>query len=137
MSVVCAQLSTLNFGTAFVYWVDYAFSSHIASYAWRIPVILQCFFLFPMLFILLLIPETPRWLASHDRPDEALLVLQRLRSGKDDDAAIRDLHRDILKIAAQEAAIGAGSWKDLSKNDHIQSQRRFLIACAIQVSLTC
>jgi MFS family permease len=63
---VCAQLSTLNFGIMMVYWIDYAFGkvSGGPSYAWRVPVILQCVFLIPMLFILWIIPETPRYVAG-------------------------------------------------------------------------
>ena len=131
ISVVCAQLSTLNFGIFFVYWIDYAFSSHISSYAWRIPVILQCIFLIPMLVILMIIPESPRWLAAHDRPDECLAVLQKLR-GTHDEVAVQRLHGEIIQTVAYEASIGAGSWKDLLKNDNIKSQKRLLIACAIQ-----
>jgi hypothetical protein len=129
------QLSTLNFGIALVYWIDFAFSSHEQSFAWRVPVILQCVFLIPMLLLLVLIPESPRWLAAHDRPDEALTVLHRLRGGNDEDISYstRKLHQEILKTVALEVSIGAGSWKDLLKNDHIQSQKRFLIACAIQI----
>lgn len=67
---VCAQLSTLNFGIFLVYWINYGFSTHLGSYAWRVPVILQCVVILPMFFILWIIPETPRWLAAHDRPDE-------------------------------------------------------------------
>lgn len=63
---VCAQLSTLNFGIFMVYWIDYAFGkvAGAPSYAWRVPVILQCVFLVPMLFILWIIPETPRYVPS-------------------------------------------------------------------------
>ena len=129
---VCMQLSTLNFGILLAYWIDYAFSSHLSSYAWRIPVILQCIFLLPMLPILLVVPETPRWLASHDRGDESLRVLQRLHRTKMSDEAIRLLHADIMNTVALEKSIGAGQWKDLIRNDSIQSQRRFFIACAIQ-----
>jgi hypothetical protein len=49
------------------------------------------------------------------------------------EASILALHEDILRTVSVEKAIGAGSWKDLLKNDKIQSQRRFLIACAIQI----
>lgn len=42
-----------------MYWIDYAFSSHTDSYAWRVPVILQCIFLIPMLFLLFILPESP------------------------------------------------------------------------------
>lgn len=129
---VCAQLSTLNFGIFFVYWIDYAFSSNDASFAWRVPVILQCIFLIPMLFILLIIPESPRWLAAHGRADEALAVLQRLRSGRDDQVVIQRLHQDIVQTVEMEKSLGVGSWKDLLMSDSIQSRRRLLIACAIQ-----
>jgi MFS family permease len=129
---VCMQLSTLNFGILLAYWTDYGFSSHLSSYAWRVPVILQCIFLLPMIPILLVVPETPRWLASHDRGDESLHVLQRLHRTRMSDESIRLLHADIMNTVALERSIGAGKWKDLLKNDSIQSQRRFFIACAIQ-----
>jgi sugar porter (SP) family MFS transporter len=130
---VCMQLSTLNFGICLVYWIDYAFSPITNSYAWRIPVILQCIFLIPMLIILNIIPETPRWLAAHDQPEKALEVLKRLKGNKMDEDSIQQMHEDIVRTVAMEASIGAGSWKDLLKNDRIQSQRRFLIACGIQI----
>jgi hypothetical protein len=131
VKVVCAQLSTANFGIFFVYWIDYAFSTHISSYAWRIPVVLQCMFIIPMMFILWIIPESPRWLAAHDRPNECFAVLQRLRCNEDQ-VIVQRLHGEILQTVEYETSIGAGSWKDLLRNDRIKSQRRLLIACAIQ-----
>ena len=126
------QLTTLNFGIFFVYWMDYGFSFHSGSFAWRVPVILQCVFLFPMLVLIWLIDETPRWLAADDRYEEALEVLRRLKSHNSDDADLRATHEDIVRTVNVEKSIGAGSWKDLLKNDSIQSQRRLLIACGIQ-----
>jgi sugar porter (SP) family MFS transporter len=129
---VCMQLSTLNFGIFIAYWIDYGFSSHNASFAWRVPVILQCIFLVPMLMIVAIVPETPRWLASHDRGDESLAVLRRVHHKKMSDENIRFLHTDIMHTVAVEKSIGTGKWKDLLRNDSLQSRRRFLIACAIQ-----
>lgn len=129
---VCMQLSTLNFGIFLVYWIDYAFSSTTASYAWRVPVILQCIFLLAMLGLIALVPESPRWLAAHDRAHDSLAVLRRLRAHELDDASILQLHGDILRAVAQERAIGSGSWKTLLKADRIHSRRRLLIACGIQ-----
>lgn len=127
------QLSTLNFGIFLAYWVDYGFTqSYTASFAWRIPCILQCIFLIPMLFILLIVPESPRWLASHGQPDASLSVLTRLHSKRMSATHIGALHSDILRTVAYEESLGAGKWSDLLRNDSIQSQRRFLIACAIQ-----
>lgn len=127
---VCAQLSTLNFGIFLVYWIDYGFSTHTGSYAWRIPVILQCFCILPMLALLVILPETPRWLAAHDRPEQCREILERLHPN--DPEHVQWLHGHIMETVAFEASIGAGSWKDLLKEDEIKSRRRFLIACAIQ-----
>lgn len=80
----------------------------------------------------MIIPESPRWLAAHDRPDECLAVLRQLASRDDDDHAIGQLHQTILQTVALEHSLHVGSWKDLLKNDHIKSQQRLLIACAIQ-----
>lgn len=129
---VCAQLSTLNFGILLVYWIDYAFVSHTSSYAWRIPTILQCFILIAILVLLFLIPETPRWLASHDRPDECLKVLARIAGTSENDIEVQRLHTTITETVAFEKSRQAG-WKDIVKSDPIKSRRRFLIACAIQI----
>ena len=129
---VCMQLSTLNFGTFLVYWIDFGFSSTESSYAWRVPCILQCVFLLPMLILLAVLPETPRWLASHGRSSEVLPLLRRLYSNRLEDSEIRALYADITQTVALEASLGTGSWSDLIKSDAIESRRRFLIACAIQ-----
>lgn len=69
------QLSTLHFGTNLVYCIDYAFSTLASTYAWRVSVVLQCGSLFLILFIISVPPQSPHWLAAHDRSDESLSVL--------------------------------------------------------------
>ncbi|KAK7510067.1 sugar transporter STL1 [Phyllosticta citriasiana] len=129
---VCAQLSTLNFGIFLVYWIDYGFSKRHEVWAWRIPTILQCVFLVPMGILLMIIPESPRWLARHDRREESFAVLSRLYKHNMTPSEVQALHADIVKTAALEEAIGAGSWKDLLVEDEIKSRRRLLIACSVQ-----
>lgn len=111
------QLSTLNFGILTSYWVDFGFSYITESYSWRIPVILQCIFLVPMLALLFIIPDTPRWLAAHGQADKALQVLRQLNRGKLEDEAVVRVHQNIVKAAAYEEALNAGSWKDLVRSD--------------------
>lgn len=95
--------------------------------------ILQCVCIIPMFFILLVIPETPRWLAAHDKPEECYAVLKRIKGvDEGDEQDIQRLHGVILETVAYEASIGSGSWKDVLKEDNIKSRRRLLIACGIQ-----
>ncbi|KAF4502540.1 Sugar transporter STL1 [Fusarium agapanthi] len=131
---VCAQLSTLNFGIFFVYWIDYALSSHTGSYAWRVPVILQCVPILAIVGLLFVIPETPRWLAAHDRPEECLKVLARIQGTSTDDPQVQVLHSVITQTVAYETSVGAGSWKDLLKEDSIKSRKRLLLACFLQAA---
>lgn len=112
--------------------MDYGFSFHTENYIWRIPTALQAVFLIPMLLLVWIIDESPRWLASHDRQDEALAVLHRLQHGSENDFDTQARFEDIVRAVQIEKQIGSGSWKDLLRNDDIQSQRRLLIACAIQ-----
>jgi sugar porter (SP) family MFS transporter len=129
---VCAQLSTLNFGILLVYWIDYAFVKHTSSYAWRVPAVLQCVILIGILILLTLIPETPRWLAAHDHPEECLSVLARIADTSEADPEVQRLHSIITQNVAYENSRQAG-WKDIVKSDPIKSRRRFLIACGIQM----
>jgi sugar porter (SP) family MFS transporter len=129
---VCAQLSTLNFGILLVYWIDYAFVKHTSSYAWRVPAVLQCVILIGILILLTLIPETPRWLAAHDHPEECLSVLARIADTSEADPEVQRLHSIITQTVAYENSRQAG-WKDIVKSDPIKSRRRFLIACGIQM----
>ncbi|KAG7414681.1 hypothetical protein LZL87_003353 [Fusarium oxysporum] len=131
---VCAQLSTLNFGIFLVYWIDYALSSHTGSYAWRVPVILQCVPILAIMGLLFVIPETPRWLAAHDRPEECLKVLARIQGTSTDDPEVQVLHSVITQTVAYETSIGSGSWKDLLKEDSIKSRKRLLLACFLQAA---
>ncbi|KAJ4022496.1 hypothetical protein NW752_000300 [Fusarium irregulare] len=129
---VCAQLSTLNFGIFLVYWIDYALSSHTGSYAWRVPVILQCVPIIIIICLLTIIPETPRWLAAHDRPEECLKVLAQIQGTSIEDPDVRALHSVIIQTVAIETSIGSGSWKDLLKEDSIKSRKRLILACLLQ-----
>jgi hypothetical protein len=104
-----------------VYWIDYAFSTISkgpeTSFVWRVPTIMQCIFLVPMIILVLIIPETPRWLAGHDRNEECFEVLRRMHCKKMTDAEIRAEYDMIVGAVALETSAGASSWKDLLRSD--------------------
>lgn len=93
---------------------------------------MQIVFLVPMLLLVWIVDETPRWLVAHDRPDEAKDVLFRLRGHDTSEVEIREMLSDIVRIVNLDRAMSAGSWKDLVRDDAIHSRRRLLMACAVQ-----
>ncbi|WWD21823.1 hypothetical protein CI109_106311 [Kwoniella shandongensis] len=131
---VCFQLSLLNLGIMVAYWVGYGFSFSSGAKAWRIPVALQAIFQVPILVLVLIVPESPRWLASHNRPDESLQVIARLHGKPVTDTDVLMQHKEIQDAVMLEASIGSGSWKELvtGRDDDIKSRKRLLIACSIQ-----
>ncbi len=46
---------------------------------------------------MLVLPETPRWLAGHARLDEAAAVLRRLRGTGDIEAELGELRTDLQR----------------------------------------
>jgi uncharacterized membrane protein len=130
---VCTQISVLNFGVMMVYWIDFGMSGIPSSAAWRVPTIIQVAFLILQIVLLFFVPDTARWYASRDRPDEALMVLQRLYKGRMPEEDILRLHQDIIQTAAMESSLGAGNWSHLLKNDAIKSRRRLFLSCGIQI----
>ena len=78
------------------YWVTYAFSYVGSTAQWRAPIALQVAFALATISMLLFLPETPRWLLSHDHAEEALDVLHRLHT----DQGIEQVEKDRLEIVA-------------------------------------
>jgi MFS transporter, SP family, major inositol transporter len=59
---------------------------------------------------MLTMPESPRWLASKDRFDDALKVLQQVRSPKD----AQDEVDEVRRLAMEDKEAKGGGWRDLA-----------------------
>ncbi|KAH7130830.1 general substrate transporter [Dendryphion nanum] len=83
-------------------WTTYGTNLHLkTSWAWRIPTIMQAALPSFAMIIVLFLPESPRWLISQDRSDEALAVLAKYHGEGDPNAHIVQLqYREILEEEA-------------------------------------
>ncbi|EWZ28165.1 lactose permease [Fusarium oxysporum Fo47] len=84
-------------------WCTYGSNLHYDnSWAWRIPTIIQAAMPAIVMILVFFFPESPRWLASKDRNEEALEVLAKYHGAGDRQAPIVQLqYREILEDRAE------------------------------------
>ena len=68
------------------------------SWAWRIPTIVQAGLPSIVMVLILLFPESPRWLIAHDRADEALAIFARYHGDGNPDSPLAQLqYREVME----------------------------------------
>lgn len=79
-------------GAMLAAWVTYGtyFMGPKASWAWRIPSLLQGFFPLVQVLFIYLLPESPRYLVQKDRYEDARKVLVKYHAGGDEDSTLVD-----------------------------------------------
>lgn len=84
--------------------MDYGFSFVDSGAQWRFPVALQIFFALSTIAMIVWLPETPRWLLSHDYSAEAVAVLQNLYADRSPDAVDQERVQIIAAITHERQA---------------------------------
>ncbi|GAB1207539.1 general substrate transporter [Aspergillus pseudonomiae] len=123
----------LVIGSTFAYWLDYGVALHIApsTKQWRIPVAVQ---LIPgglMLIGLFFLKESPRWLTSKGRHEEALQSLAYIRN---EPASSEVVQTEIAEIRAsieeEQAATEGLTYKEFLQKSN---RNRFLFAVVLML----
>ena len=79
---------------------------------WRVAIGIAAVPAAGMFFLMLRLPESPRWLVKHNDPDEARKVLTRLRrEGDDVDAEVQE----IIDVEKEEREASTSGWDGLRK----------------------
>lgn len=78
--VLCIQGCLVTFGIAVSYWIDFAFyfTESYGDVSFRFPIAFQCVFPLVIIFFILKLPESPRWLMAQRRTYEARTVFAAL-----------------------------------------------------------
>jgi MFS family permease len=104
-------------GSIVAAWVTFATRNYGTSWDWRLPTLLQI--LLPVLSIpgFLMAPESPRWLASLDRMDEAVQILVKCHAGGDVDSLLVKFEAEEIEntIKAEKHAHATTSYADMLK----------------------
>jgi MFS family permease len=115
-------------------WISYGtYIGFTDDRQWRIPFGLQIVPAALLASLIILFPESPRWLIKKGKTEEGLKTLARLHSAGDvDDAWVLAEHQQIQESVALEAELEAKSYIELF---HARANfRRVVIACAIQAA---
>ncbi|KAL5343117.1 general substrate transporter [Aspergillus crustosus] len=102
-------------GSLLAAWVTFGTRNAPAHWSWRIPSLLQC--TIPIIAFpgFLLAPESPRWLASQERVEEARAFLVKYHAGGDENSPLAAFEmQEIVNSLALEARYRkSSSWLDL------------------------
>ncbi|PKY00220.1 putative MFS sugar transporter [Aspergillus campestris IBT 28561] len=121
-------------GYCLVNWINYGLSFNAGAVAWRFPIAFQFVFIFLLYATVPWLPESPRWLLSHDRESEALQVLSCIEDKPVDDPYITTQYDEIMYSISYERQ-NAIAWKDLLKRDKgndTKTLRRLLLGAGSQ-----
>lgn len=134
-TITSLQQFMLGIGAFVAGWISYGTFVGLTDQAqWRLPLGLQMLPAVVLGALIMLFPESPRWLIDHGRPDEGLQTLARLHSnGNENDPWVRAEFDQIQDSITHEHENEAKSYMELFTNR--SSFRRVLLACALQASI--
>ncbi|KAI1075786.1 general substrate transporter [Whalleya microplaca] len=120
-------------GVVIAYWTDYGTSFYESSFQWRFPLAFQAVFAVFLVLQIIGLPETPRWLAAHDRHEEARSVIGAILGKEVDDDDVGKTLLDIQSGIEEEHKDGPFRFKELFTWGEAQNLRRMLITISVQL----
>ena len=128
--------SLIVFGVMISYWIDLGFSFlEPSSVAWRFPIAFQIVLCLFILALIMGLPESPRWLIAHDRPEEAQVIIADLEDKSVDEPYVITQYTEIV-AAVQYERHHAVSWIDLlrgrTKEGGTCAVRRMILGAGAQ-----
>jgi hypothetical protein len=113
-------------------WLCYAFINTKSNWGWRIPTLVQMTgtVIVGIWILLGLMPESPRWLVSRGRGDEALKILANMHANGDtNDELVQNSFREIEQSIARDAEAAKTGYIAFFKT--VGNRKRFITVLGI------
>ncbi|OBA22039.1 general substrate transporter [Metschnikowia bicuspidata var. bicuspidata NRRL YB-4993] len=123
--------SVVAVGTFVAYWLDFGLSYVDSSVQWRFPVAFQIFFAAILFAGVYYLPESPRWLVSKNRKEEAMYILGKLNAVPADSD---EVHAEVTVVqeAVNRFSRSQVGFKDLFSGGKTQHFQRMTIGASTQ-----
>ncbi|KAJ4190377.1 hypothetical protein NW755_005518 [Fusarium falciforme] len=117
-------------GSIVAAWVTYGTFKIPNSWSWRIPCILQAAPSLIQVVCIYFVPESPRLLVAHDRPQEAQRILSRYHAGSEEpnELVLAEMNEITVDIQNEELQ-NTASYMDFLKTN--ENRRRLFICISI------
>ncbi|KAK2754743.1 hypothetical protein FQN54_006876 [Arachnomyces sp. PD_36] len=132
--LICIEGGVIAFGTLIAYWLDYGASKGPPDLTWRFPIAFQIIFGIFIIFGMLILPESPRWLCVRERYEEGETVIAALM-GKE--VAHRDVQLQKTLVLDSIKASGQGGkstpFRAVLTGGKTQHFRRMMLGASSQL----
>ncbi|KAM0695729.1 hypothetical protein Q7P36_004211 [Cladosporium allicinum] len=132
--LICIEGGNVAIGTLIAYWIDFGCLYGPPELTWRFPIAFQLVFAFIVLGITLGLPESPRWLMTKERTEEARVIMASLadKPVEDEEVTLQ------LNVIADAIRVSGGDghstpFKVLFSGGKTQHCRRLLLGAGSQM----
>ncbi|CAK7213720.1 hypothetical protein SBRCBS47491_001901 [Sporothrix bragantina] len=95
-------------------WVAFGTNNIVGQWAWRVPCLLQAIPSLVQIVMIWTVPESPRWLISKGKPNEAKAILAKYHAQGDlDDELVNVEFNEISQTIALEQEYERNAWSEL------------------------
>ncbi|KAI9849781.1 MAG: hypothetical protein M1838_006247 [Thelocarpon superellum] len=131
--LICIEGGVIAFGTLIAYWIDFGASYGSPDLTWRFPISFQILFALILVIPTFWLPESPRWLLTHDRHVEGERVIAALRGLEVHDKETQ-LQKNIIMDSIKASGLAAGNtpFSALFTNGKTQHFRRMMLGASSQ-----